>query len=448
MVKGTKVNEITVRGVTVSIWTATDPAASHHDLFTIEIGSEGDNDWVCIGGGVRGSGSPGNFLTASFPSDDFKSWNVASRDHINLDAVPLIGFAIGMKIPPLNKQELITNLQVKKNTSDSAPHPKISSSVDTDNGYLLLGGGFRVLDQIAGNLGTASYPDSTISWRAHSKDHDISSPSRITAFAIGIRSTLTKSNGIAVGTVTTSFNSFECNRFLGLIHECSVKPLTGFALCGGGGNAHFPDLPTAGRYLFALEPVFVLESNPNDQQLFISRTGEIEIRILEPLTAYAMGIKFLPSSSSPPSPSDPPGNDTPPCDKPVAATEANASGDLATFGPRNVIDGNSNTKWMSITNPNPWIQLRLENQKSICRVDILWANDTQYRFNISMSIDGVTYTDAYPQPIARKGTSTTSPETYHFSAQNAVHIRITITNTGSPGNIVEVSEISLFSNQG
>ncbi|WP_148685679.1 discoidin domain-containing protein [Candidatus Nitrosocosmicus hydrocola] len=444
MVKGTKINEITVGGVTVSIWTATDPAASHHDLFTVEIGSEGDDDWVCIGGGVRGSDSPGNFLTASFPSDDFKSWNVASRDHINLDAAPLVGFAIGMKIPSLTKQELISNLKLTKATSDSVPHPKISSFVN--DGFLLLGGGFRVLDQLAGNLGTSSYPDSTLSWRAQSKDHDISSPSRITAFAIGIRSTIIKLNGIAVGSVATSFNSLEDNRGL-TFQDVSVSPLPNFALSGGGGTAHYQNVIGGGRYLFALEPMLVPTENPTEQ-LFSTRTSRIEVIDINNLTGYAMGIKFMPSSSLPPSPSNPPGNGTPTCDKLIIATEANSSGSLGTFGPRNVIDGKTDTKWMSITNPNPWIQLTLDNQKSICRVDILWANDTQYKFNISMSTDSVTYTNAYPQPITRTGTSTISSETYHFTARNAVHIRITITDTGSPGNIVEVNEISLFSNQG
>ena len=90
MVLGETINEITVGGVTVFVWKATDPSKSHHDDFKVEVGKPGeDDDWVCVGGGGIGgsavsftSHSGGvahfkrNYLTASFPSDDFKSWNL------------------------------------------------------------------------------------------------------------------------------------------------------------------------------------------------------------------------------------------------------------------------------------------------------------------------------------------------------------------------------------
>ncbi|WP_148685670.1 discoidin domain-containing protein [Candidatus Nitrosocosmicus hydrocola] len=444
MVQGSKLNEFSTGNVTISIWTVTNPPKSHHDLFQIDVGKTGDDDWVCIGGGARGNSFPGNFVTASFPSDDFKSWNVASRDHINLDASELIGFAIGMKIPSLSKEELRSNLRIKKNQSDLVSHPKISCSVDVDEGFLLLGGGFQVHDQIVGNLGTGSYPDSTISWRAESKDHDIPSPSRITAFAIGIRSNLIKNDGVVIGNVVTSYNSFEEHTGL-LVQDKSIKPLSGFALCGGGGTSHYINYPDSGRYLFALEPAFVPTENPIEQ-FFSARTGRVENFDYANLTVYAMGIKFKPSSSSPPSPPDPPGNDILLCIKRVTATEATASGNVAPFGPQNVKDGNPITKWMSITS-NPWIRLSLEVKRTICRVDMLWARETKYSFNISLSTDNLNYNNVFPTPITRTSTSTTDLETYHFAAREAAHVKITITDTGSPANIVEISEIILYSNK-
>jgi vibriolysin len=51
----------------------------------------------------------------------------------------------------------------------------------------LTGGGAFVDWQGAGNLLTASFPNSSSSWEARSKDHDVSDPSRITAYAIGLR---------------------------------------------------------------------------------------------------------------------------------------------------------------------------------------------------------------------------------------------------------------------
>ena len=86
MVKAFKMNETTAGGVTVSVWqTLSVPPASQHFQFAVEVGTECDDDWVCIGGGVTAGIVPPNtgyylqFLTASFPSNDFKSWNVLGR---------------------------------------------------------------------------------------------------------------------------------------------------------------------------------------------------------------------------------------------------------------------------------------------------------------------------------------------------------------------------------
>ena len=58
-----------------------------------------------------------------------------------------------------------------------------------------------------------------------------------------------------------------------------------------------------------------------------------------------------------------------------------SSGNQNTFPPTNAIDNNLNTKWFSTFMVNPWINLDLGSQKSICSVDIAWAdgNSRQYR---------------------------------------------------------------------
>jgi hypothetical protein len=94
MVQGDRINQITVGGVTVSVWKAVDPPKSHHDDFTVEAGKPGDDNWVCVGGGGASDFHPikfdssighlthkGNYLTASFPSEDFKSWHISSRSY-------------------------------------------------------------------------------------------------------------------------------------------------------------------------------------------------------------------------------------------------------------------------------------------------------------------------------------------------------------------------------
>lgn len=241
MAQGRKINEVTVGGVTVSVWKAEDPAQPHHNNFQVDVGKPGDDNWVCVGGGGTGHIAPGSYLTASFPSDDFKSWNLRSRDHIDHDSWTLTGFAIGMRIPGLTKEELISNLRIFKIESIEANHPETSSSF-LEEDYLLLGGGAHVTKQpseapgsqeVGGNMLTGSFIDSTISWCARSKDHFYFWKSPITAFAIGIRPTLKKQDGSVFGTVVTTFHSKEIVPQEYSHSEVSVGPLPGFALCGG-----------------------------------------------------------------------------------------------------------------------------------------------------------------------------------------------------------------------
>ena len=99
-----------------------------------------------------------------------------------------------MKLEGLTRQELIENLRHTSTIGNAGNHPEHTCFVEP--GFLLLGGGFDVLDQPegGGNIGTACFPDSTISWTARSQDILIPIESRLRVFAIGIRPTLTKQN--------------------------------------------------------------------------------------------------------------------------------------------------------------------------------------------------------------------------------------------------------------
>ena len=154
MVQGTKINQVNGGGVTVSVWTAIDPPTGngHHTNFKVDVGVAGDDYWVCVGGGGRGSQYLGNYLTASFPSSDFKSWNIHSRDHEDKDDSPLTGFAIGLKIPGLTKTELIEHLHIFQDplpadlpTMPKMNHPERSCFID-DKFSMLVGGGFEIID--------------------------------------------------------------------------------------------------------------------------------------------------------------------------------------------------------------------------------------------------------------------------------------------------------------
>ena len=252
-----QLNEITVGKISISVWSDTQspspapPFRDHHDL-TIPVGS----DWVCIGGGGRGRGDPvfsGNFLTASFPMSDWTTWKIMSRDHITYCTCTLTGFAIGMKIDGLTRDELIANL---RHTSTISPvamsHPDMTCLVAP--GFLLLGGGFEVLDQMegGGNLATGSFPFSTISWRAKSKDEYIVTESRIRVFTISISPNIRNANGQVIGNVATTFKKYE---FPDNISDPKsvVGPEAGFALCGGGGDANYD----VNQLLWDLEPTSI-----------------------------------------------------------------------------------------------------------------------------------------------------------------------------------------------
>jgi glucose/arabinose dehydrogenase len=123
-----------------------------------------------------------------------------------------------------------------------------------------------------------------------------------------------------------------------------------------------------------------------------------------------------------------------------------SSGNQNTFPPTNAIDNNINSKWYSTFIVNPSITLDLGSPpKSICSVDIAWAdgNSRQYSFVISVSTDGSNFANVFTGKS--KGT-TTSPEKYSFAEAQARFVKITITQShaGSSRSIAQISEIDVF----
>jgi hypothetical protein len=159
----------------VQLFTATSGSMAHPSVeLTLPAG------YKIIGGGAfdHWSGS-GNLLTASYPKS-LNTWAVAGKDHELSSPAPITAYAIALYDP--NNEWDVT---IKQQTSDPAPHPTQVAVLPP--GYVLTGGGAFVNWHGAGNLLTASFPSSDNSWEARSKDHDISDPAQITAYAIGIR---------------------------------------------------------------------------------------------------------------------------------------------------------------------------------------------------------------------------------------------------------------------
>ena len=127
------------------------------------------------------------------------------------------------------------------------------------------------------------------------------------------------------------------------------------------------------------------------------------------------------------------------------ALSVTASGSQSSFPPANAVDNNFNTKWYSTFSVNPWIKANLGALKSVCGVDIAWADGAtrQYSFMIAVSTDGTSFTNVFSGKS--KGTGT-SPERYTFPESQAQYVRTTITqsHSGSASSLAQISETDIF----
>ena len=133
------------------------------------------------------------------------------------------------------------------------------------------------------------------------------------------------------------------------------------------------------------------------------------------------------------------------CNKNLPVSGVTSSASRSTFPPTNAIDDKLNTKWWSTFIVKPFITLDSGGLKSVCSVDIAWADGSShpYLFDVSVSTDGTTFTNVL------SGTSTgttTSPEKYTFPQTQARYVKITITQSmaGSANSIAQISEIDIF----
>ncbi|WP_420577334.1 hypothetical protein [Ekhidna sp.] len=216
---------------------------SSHDSHSVNVGS----GYVLIGGGAYTIGvSEGAYITESRPSTNKRTWYASSKDHGGRpDPHKLTVYAIGIKLRGLTRDQTASYVKINVgNYSSFQAHP--DSYVDMPTGYHLIGGGAEVDWSGSGNLLTASYPDGN-RWRVASKDHLVSSPARIRAFAIGIKKQIAGFGNILkhVNSPSGSYVSW------GLDDERSYAPIGYVVTCPGaevdyGGGS--------GRMLMGLRP--------------------------------------------------------------------------------------------------------------------------------------------------------------------------------------------------
>jgi hypothetical protein len=133
------------------------------------------------------------------------------------------------------------------------------------------------------------------------------------------------------------------------------------------------------------------------------------------------------------------------CDTNLPISGATSSPTQTGYLASNAIDNNANTRWWSTFSVNPWIKADLGAAKSICSVDIAWAdgNQRQYTFTISVSSDDNSYSTVFS---GKSSGTTTAAQKYSFAETPARYVKITITQShvGSSNSIAQISEIDVF----
>ena len=210
---------------------------THYPTAQVEVPA----NYKIIGGGAKVNWTgAGAFLTASYP-DGSQRWVAAGKDHDVSDPSSITTCALALFDP-----EDIWDVQIFQNTSASSHYPVAEVAVPAD--YTMVGGGARIDWSGAGNLLTASYPNSLNSWEAEGKDHIESSPATITVFAIGIR----PKNGNTSRFPQTKQFCFDSALGPGIVSSSEAID-SQYTLLSGGAIVHWSQ-PNPGSMLTASYP--------------------------------------------------------------------------------------------------------------------------------------------------------------------------------------------------
>lgn len=246
--------------ITVQLFAATGALAQHpRAQVTVPAG------YKIIGGGALSNWSgAGNLLAASYPATPTQ-WVAAAKDHEVISPASLTAFALAIH-DPANEWDVV----IQKATASPAPHPQVTATLPA--GYVLTGGGGQLQYKGAGSFLTASYPVNNSAWEARGKDHGISDPSAIVAYAIGIRH---RTGAIKVSGTIVSYSGGELSS-----HPISTAALQlEWTLSGGGAltSYHGP-----GNLLTASFPLGLSWAAAAKDHVYPSGAT---------MTAYAIGIR-------------------------------------------------------------------------------------------------------------------------------------------------------------
>jgi len=214
-----------------------------HNSGQMSVGS----DYVLIGGGAWASKDA--LITKSAPLLDGRTWTASSKDHHYPSNHQLTVYAIGLKIIGVNKFTLAQNIKINALTTNGLPVGSPSLAVNLDNQYTLVGGGAHLdanctLCTGGANLLYKSAPNGN-GWIAAGKEHIYGGYSKLTTYAIGIRTSFLQSLNIEVISQQASVYSS------GGIGHASLDPESGSVLVGVGATAGYHG---AGRLLTHISP--------------------------------------------------------------------------------------------------------------------------------------------------------------------------------------------------
>jgi len=248
---------------------------TNHPIMTVSV----SGGYAMVGGGALVYGYSGNgaFLTESRPLNP-TTWRGQSKDHIIADPHYLKVYAIGMRIDNVDPTYLRSKIHITYNVSSYSDDPW--TTVNTLDNCLLIGGGaFDDYGLGYGNMLKSSNP-SGVQWAVSGGAYRRSSPSQITAYAIGIENI----SYTTVGYLQTTVNQTSVGCLAGIAY-CYAPVWDGYALtCPGGSSTNH----LTGRLLVGLYPQ---DSFPGDQVISKDTPGFGDYGTL---SAYALGIQKRP----------------------------------------------------------------------------------------------------------------------------------------------------------
>lgn len=246
--------------LSVKLFSETSPLAAHPEVrVTVPAGYK-----IISGGAHVIYDGPGNMLTASYPAGT-SAWVAQSKDHEQASPARLEAWAVAL-YDPNDEWEV----SIVSETSSPASHPSVSVTLPAS--YTMTGGGAQVHWSGAGNLLTASYPQTSRTWQARSKDHIKPDPATLTVYAIGIR----PRNGTPAppNFIFTSPSGRENHP------TTTASVQSGYVLVGGGAYAQWQG---AGSLLTG--------SYPNGAGGWIAASKDHVIPDPAAIIAYAIGIR-------------------------------------------------------------------------------------------------------------------------------------------------------------